>query len=168
MQSIQQQEMAGDMIAVYAPLKDPRLTVNYYYKGDATVHPIGPLAGNVNDTAVQKVLSNLPQLEDSQRLWIVFRNLNGNREANQLVAKGIEATYTVVSEERFPGPINRLFGKPCLISSLNVGNPSWLSKLAYPTQGKQAIKDYYGSAIQFTLNQSAATYCDIGEASCLV
>lgn len=104
-EDIQRQEMAGDTIAVYAPLKDPRLAVDYYYEGGAIVHPIGPFAGKVSDAEVSRVLDDIPKPEAAQRMWIVFRKFNSNREANKLVAEGITNKYNIISEQRFPGPI---------------------------------------------------------------
>ncbi|MEO0770735.1 MAG: glycosyltransferase family 39 protein [Cyanobacteria bacterium J06649_4] len=97
------EEKAGDAIAVYAPLNDPRLAVDRYYTGPAKLYPMGPFQGAVSKEEVSRVLTELPT--DEPRLWIVFRNINGNREANKLVAQGIEEKYALQEKFRFPGPI---------------------------------------------------------------
>ncbi|MEO1619919.1 MAG: glycosyltransferase family 39 protein [Cyanobacteria bacterium J06632_3] len=109
-EQIEAAENEGDAIAVYAPLDDPRLAVEHYYDGEATLYPLGPFQGAVNEAEVTRVFSELP--ENTSRLWIVFRNINGNAEANKLVNQGIEAKYDVQDRQSFPGPITLFLVTP--------------------------------------------------------
>lgn len=104
------EEIGGDAIAVYAPIKDPRIAIAYYYEGDAPIHPIGPFKGSISQQEVARVLEELPTF--SKRLWLIYRGINGHPKVNKLVEQEIEARFNVQSHQKFDGPIDLFLAIP--------------------------------------------------------
>lgn len=99
-------ERIGDEIAAYVPIANPKMAVEYYYKGTAPIHSIAQFQGSVNQAEIVRVLSDIPK--SSERLWIIYRGINGNSKANDLVEQVIANQFQIQSHQQFDGPIDVL------------------------------------------------------------
>lgn len=99
---IEANEQSGDAIAWSIHHGRPRVPLNHYYQGSATIQIKPRLPGkNLKASDVDHWLSDLPPVES--HLWIVYSKLSG--EELDLFETGIESKFDIQSHQRFYGGI---------------------------------------------------------------